>query len=39
MKWITQAEISIPYKPAPMTLGNMRAKGVRWPVSLFGWSA
>jgi hypothetical protein len=28
MKWITQAEISMPYKPAPMTLGNMRANGV-----------
>jgi hypothetical protein len=29
MKQLTQAEISMPYKPAPMTLGNMRANGVR----------
>ena len=28
MKQLTQAEMSMPYKPAPMTLGNMRANGV-----------
>jgi hypothetical protein len=27
MKQLTQAEMSMPYKPAPMTLGNMRASG------------
>jgi len=39
MKQLTQAENKYPYKPAPMTLGNMRANGVRSLVSLFGWSA
>jgi hypothetical protein len=29
MKQLTQAEISMPYKPAPITLGNMRAVGAR----------
>jgi hypothetical protein len=29
VKRITQAEMSMPYKPAPMTLGNMRSNGVR----------
>jgi hypothetical protein len=29
MKQFTQAEISMPYKPAPMTLGNVRANSVR----------
>jgi hypothetical protein len=29
MKQLTQAEMSMPYKPASMTLGNMRAKGVQ----------
>jgi hypothetical protein len=28
-----------PTRPNPMTLGNMRANGVRSLVSLFGWSA
>ena len=30
MKQLTQAEMSMPYKPAPMTLGNMRANSDRW---------
>jgi hypothetical protein len=29
MKQLTQAEMSMPYKPTPMTLGNMRQNGVR----------
>jgi hypothetical protein len=29
MKWIRQAKISMPYNSAPMTLGNIRANGVR----------
>jgi hypothetical protein len=37
MKQLTQAEISMPCKPAPMTLGNMRANGVQtlavWPTA------
>jgi len=28
-----------PTRPNPMTLGNMRANGVRSLVSLFGWNA
>ena len=30
MKQLTQAEMSMPYKPAPMTLGNMRANSDRY---------